>query len=185
MTAVISEALRELADIAATRTPDAPRVIGIDGPAGSGKTTIASHLAAMLGGDDACVVVHMDDIYPGWDGLAAAPSLLEEHVLAPLRSGARGRFRRWNWERGLRAGEIVVPRRDWVLVEGVASGSRNCRPYLSALLFMYADEEVRMRRGIERDGESFRPHWQRWARQEEALFAAEETREHADVIIRT
>lgn len=184
-TAVISETLRELVELAIGRTTTGPRVVGIDGPAGSGKTTMAARLAGVLGGDDQCFVVHMDDIYSGWDGLAEAPLLLEKFVLAPLRDGEQGRFRRWDWLEDRRADEVVVPRRDWVLVEGVSSGSRNCRPYLSAVLFMDADLDVRMRRGIERDGESFRPHWRRWARQEAALFAREQTREHADFIIRT
>ena len=42
-----------------------------------------------------------------------------------------------------------------------------------------------MRRGIERDGEAFRPHWQRWARQEDALFAADRTRQRADLVVDT
>ena len=36
-----------------------------------------------------------------------------------------------------------------------------------------------------RDGEAYRPHWQRWAAQERALYAADRTRESADVIVRT
>ncbi len=40
-----------------------------------------------------------------------------------------------------------------------------------------------MRRGVERDGEAFRPHWERWARQEEAMFDAERTKERARLIV--
>ena len=42
-----------------------------------------------------------------------------------------------------------------------------------------------MRRGLARDGELYRPHWERWAAQEEALFAADRTRDRADVVVST
>jgi hypothetical protein len=69
------------------------------------------------------------------------------------------------------------------VVEGVGCGARACAPYLSLLVWVEAPRDVRFARGIARDGEAYRPHWERWARQEQALFAAEGTRERADVII--
>jgi hypothetical protein len=36
---------------------------------------------------------------------------------------------------------------------------------------------------MERDGEDYRPHWERWVRQEDVLFAAERTRQRADLRI--
>ena len=39
-------------------------VITIDGPAGSGKTTLAKELMSSL---DSCYTIHMDDLYEGWD----------------------------------------------------------------------------------------------------------------------
>ena len=34
-----------------------------------------------------------------------------------------------------------------------------------------APDEVRYERAMGRDGDTFRPHWERWAAQEEALLA--------------
>jgi hypothetical protein len=48
-----------------------------------------------------------------------------------------------------------------------------------------ADREVRFARGIARDGEAYRPHWERWARQEGSLFAADGTRDRADIVLDT
>ena len=49
-----------------------------------------------------------------------------------------------------------------------------------------APDELRYRRAIDRDGEMYRPHWERWAAQEEALFAAySATYAQADFIYRT
>ena len=49
--------------------PSRPYVIGVDGPSGAGKTRLAEQLADTL---DGAGVVHLDDLYPGWDGLEAA-----------------------------------------------------------------------------------------------------------------
>ena len=167
--------------------PGAPRVIAVDGPSGAGKTTFADEVADAL----TCrtgsrpQIVHMDDIYPGWDGLAEAVIRVSRDVLEPLSRGDAGRFRRWDWLAGEHAAWVDVPVAHWLILEGVGCGSRRCRPHLSALAWIDADADVRMARGIERDGESFRPQWERWARQEQQLFATEDTVSHADVIVAT
>ena len=50
-------------------------------------------------------------------------------------------------------------------------------------MWVEAPHGVRMRRGIERDGEAFAPHWDRWAVTEAAHFAEHRTRERADVVV--
>ena len=167
--------------------PQNPRIVGIDGPSGAGKTTFADSLAEELFAQTGKrpQIVHMDDLYPGWDGLAEAVNLVATHVLEPLSSGNDGGFRRWDWVAGRRAEVVHVPVADWIVLEGVGSGSRRCRRHLAALVWLEADRDTRMTRGMERDGESFRPHWESWAVQEEKLFTAEDTRSHAAVIIHT
>ena len=156
------------------------RVLAIDGPSGSGKTSLAARLAAI---DTAAPVIHMDDIFPGWDGLAEAPGLLVDSVLEPLHDGRPAAYHRWDWERGEWAERHDVPARDVLIVEGVGSGALACAPFLTMLIWVEAPRDVRMARGIERDGETYRPHWERWAAQEAAMFAADRTRERADVRI--
>lgn len=163
------------------------RVVAIDGPSGAGKTTfaddVANELETRVGRRPQ--VVHMDDIYPGWNGLSEAVAVVAAAVLEPRSRGQDGGFRRWDWLAGERAEWVAVPAADWLVLEGVGCGSRRCLPHLAALAWMEADRDIRMARGIERDGESFRPHWERWALQEAQLFAAEATRTNADVILRT
>lgn len=182
-------ALNRLIAHAESVTPrlGAPRVVAVDGPSGAGKTTFADDVADELALRTGTrpQIVHMDDIYPGWDGLADAVALVAEDVLGPLSRGEDGQFRRWDWLAGKRSGAVAVPVAEWLVLEGVGCGSRRCRPHLSALAWLDADADVRMARGIERDGESFRPHWERWARQEQQLFATEDTRSHADVLLQT
>lgn len=46
---------------------------------------------------DASVVVRLDDIYPGWDGLAWAVDHIHTELLAPRSMGRAGRWRGWDW----------------------------------------------------------------------------------------
>ncbi|MGH8775634.1 MAG: uridine kinase family protein [Jiangellaceae bacterium] len=155
------------------------RVVSIDGPGGSGKSTLAARLAPLLGAP----VVHMDDVYPGWDGLAAAGPLLRDWILQPLAAGRPVRYQRYDWSLEAYGDWLAVPTGDVLVVEGCGSGSRIVAQYLSLLLWVEASREVRFTRGIERDGEAYLPLWVRWAAQEDALFAAENTRERSDLRI--
>ena len=167
----------------AERAPHAgaTHVVAVDGPSGSGKTTLAARLAAALDAP----VVHMDDLYPGWDGLEDAVPRLAEWVLEPLSRKESARYRRYDWDRGEYAEWHDVPDTPVVVVEGVASAARAVAPHLSVVVWMEARPDVRMDRGMERDGETYRPHWERWARQEDAHFAADDTRSRADVVVDT
>lgn len=162
-------------------------VVAIDGPSGAGKTTLAERLGAAIRDvalardEDGPAVLPMDDLYPGWDGLAAAVPLLVESVLRPLAQGRRSAYRRYDWPTGRYAEEHEVPPGGWLVVEGVGSGARAAAPYLSALAWVDAPRDVRLRRALARDGETYRPHWERWARQEQRHFAAELTARRADV----
>lgn len=158
----------------------------MDGPSGAGKTTAADVLSAALraAGEDV-EVVHLDDIYPGWDGLAQTPSLLRDWVLDPMGRGQPARYRRYDWQRAQWADWVDVPPVDWLVCEGVGAGAQLCAAWLSALWWLEADEAVRHARGMARDGAGYGPHWSRWARQEVVHFAENRTRERADVVVNT
>ena len=48
-----------------------------------------------------------------------------------------------------------------------------------------APTDLRRRRGLARDGETYAPWWDTWAAQERALFTADRTRERADLVVST
>jgi Uridine kinase len=160
----------------------ATKVVAIDGPSGAGKTDFAAALADRV---PSALLLHMDDLYPGWDGLARAVADLHDQVLAPISRGEQATYRRWDWEQNRYAEWHSLPATDLLLIEGVGSGSGPGRQYQSALIWLEADRDERFRRAIERDGESYLPHWRRWAAHEEALFAVDGTRSRADLIINT
>lgn len=158
------------------------RLVAVDGPSGSGKSTLGAAIADAL----AAPLVHMDDIYPGWDGLAEAVPLVTTQVLQPLAAGEPAAYRRWDWVRSRWSGRTVtVPSMPLLVLEGVGSSVRPAGDYAAVCVWVEADRAVRLTRGIDRDGEAYRPHWERWARQEHALFAADGTRDRADVVLDT
>lgn len=159
----------------------ATSVIAIDGLSGSGKTTLAEGVCEAL----AAPVVHMDDLYPGWDGLAQTERLLTSQVLEPLSRGDRAAYRVWDWSRGRWAGTQEVPETTVLVIEGCGSSVGAAGGYAAVRVWMEASLEVRMRRGLARDGAAYRPHWERWAAQEADLFARDGTRGKAHLVITT
>lgn len=157
------------------------RLVCVDGPAGSGKTTFADRLAAALGAS--VVVVHMDDLYAGWT-LTGAVARLSAGVLQPLAAGRAGAFHRFDWAAGrFDAVPTPVPVTDVLLVEGCGSSPRWLDPWTTLRVWIEAPGGLRLARGLARDGADLEPEWRRWQRAEAAVFADENTRARADLRI--
>jgi uridine kinase len=151
------------------------RLVCIDGPAGSGKTTLASLLGDALGAQ----VVHMDDLFEGWGGLSGAWPRLRDWVLAPLARGESGRYRRYDWAAGQYAEWHDVPVQGALVVEGCGSAAREVDTWASVVIWVEAPRPLRVARGIARDGEAVLENWMAWMAQEDEVFAREGTRERA------
>ncbi|ADB34483.1 hypothetical protein Kfla_5472 [Kribbella flavida DSM 17836] len=161
------------------------RLIGIDGPAGSGKTTLATRFAARAEARGLrCQVLHMDDLYDGWDGAVRGFGLLRDHVLQRMADGREGRYRRYDWGLNAYAELHVVPTTlDLLIVEGVTSCDRDAAGWQSLRIWVETSNDVRLGRGIERDGEALRDRWLDWMRWERDHFAGQRTRDRAHVIV--
>jgi uridine kinase len=156
-------------------------VVAVDGPSGSGKTSLADQLAEVAG----AVVLHLDDLYPGWHGLAATPPMVAHGVLDAVAADQVGSAPRWDWVNDRPGPMLIVPPTPLLIVDGVGSGAAVIRPFLSLLIWVEAPVDVRKQRALSRDGGAYAPFWDIWAAQEAAHFRAEETRRHADVVVRT
>jgi uridine kinase len=155
------------------------RLVCIDGPAGSGKTTFAGRLADALGPDAA--VVHLEDLYAGWS-LTGAVARLSAGVLRPLAEGRAGAHHVYDWHAGRFAPEpVTVPPTPVLVVEGCGSSPRALDPWTTLRIWVEAPADQRLARGLLRDGTHLEAHWQRWQSMEAAVFAAEETRGRADL----
>jgi uridine kinase len=156
------------------------RLICIDGPAGAGKTTLAARLTALA----PVRVVHMDELYDGWDGLADVHHTLTA-LLRPLGAGDPGGYRRFDWHAGAFGETVTVPPSPLLVIEGVGSAPQAIAGLVTALAWVEAPQDLRRVRGLTRDGDDFAPHWARWAAAEEAYFDAEQTRGRADLVVAT
>lgn len=156
------------------------RVLAVDGRSGAGKTTLAQAVAARLDAP----VLRMDDLYDGWDGLAAGIDQFVARVLRPLARGERASWRRYDWHQGCYGpDQILDPSTAILVVEGVGAGARAAAPLLGGLVCVAAPVQVRRRRALARDGDIFAPHWERWARHEDRYFADEDVAGRADILV--
>lgn len=157
------------------------KVIAVDGPSGAGKTDFATGLGAALGSP----VLHLEDIYPGWSGLDRTPALVVDGVLASLALGEPGAVARWDWENGRPSTKIRFAPTSLLILDGVGSGARVCRPFLSFLIWLDAPLSTRKSRALARDGDTYAPFWDMWAAQERAMFTSDGIKAAADVVVDT
>ena len=171
--------------LAAAPTFGDGRLVCVDGPAGSGKTTFAAAVWRATPREVSCRVVHLDDLYPGWDGLRAGVEHVATHVVAPMARGEDGRYLRYDWIAGRPGDWVDVPRVDLLVLEGVGSGALAYADLITTLVWVEADDDVRLARGVARDGIASRESFEKWMADEAPYLAEQRTRERADVVVRT
>ncbi|WP_405375885.1 MULTISPECIES: hypothetical protein [unclassified Microbacterium] len=154
-------------------------VIVIDGRSGAGKTSLARELVART---RSASLLMLDDIYPGWDGLAEATAVLAT-LLADVRAGRPGRWRAWDWDADDAAGERTIVPGEVLVVEGAGSLSPSTADAADVSVWLDAPAASRRDRALRRDGDTYLPHWERWARQEDAHIARHAPRQLADIVI--
>ena len=178
----MSEIAAEALALTLSRAPTlgAARLLCIDGLAGTGKTTLAAQVLRLGGGH----VLHLDDFYPGWRGLDEVGAQVEP-MLQDLAAGRPGHYRRWDWDRNAFVEDVTVDPVDLLVVEGVGSGQRAWASLITVLVWLRAPREVRLQRGLERDGAAVRDQWIQWQRDELELLAREQTDQRADLVFDT
>ncbi|WP_246062211.1 nucleoside/nucleotide kinase family protein [Haloactinospora alba] len=163
--------------------PTAPggfRLVAVEGRSGSGKSTVADRIAAEL----RAPVVRMDDLYPGWEGLAAVVPLVRRWIVEPLRHGRAPCWQRYDWDLGRRAEWRETPVAETLLIEGCGTGAAELRPFLCALVWVETPPEVRQRRLAARwDAGVYAPYRSTWSRQEDAFYAENRPCAHAHLTV--
>jgi uridine kinase len=183
----VPERVRSLASLAAEikarPCSGAARLVAVDGRAGAGKSTLARGIAAACHG---APVVRVDD-FLYWRDIDHWWPRLEREALRPLLAGSSARFRVRDWAndplgRGLDGWAEVAPA-DVVIVEGVTSSRQAVAADLVMSLWVEAPDGVRLRRGIDRDGEERRSLWIEWMALEDAFFARDGAPARADYVV--
>lgn len=158
-----------------TRIPT--RIIAVDGPGGAGKSTLAERLAHQLNAP----IISIDD-FASWELPIVPGATLLETVLIPIASGQPIGYEPTDWGGQPKARVLVEPS-EFVILEGVGSSRADFEPYLSFRIWVETPREVRLRRGLLRDGEDARSRWNDWMAAEDAYIKREHPAERADLVL--
>jgi uridine kinase len=158
--------------IARALARDARPIVLIDGRSGSGKTELGAVLAPALDAQ----LVRLDDLYPGWDGLEAGSAMV-------LNVLATGRWQAWDWASDAPAEWHSIDLMRPLVIEGCGALSVRNRAAATYGIWIELDEPTRKSRALARDGETYAPHWQRWAAQEDVFIARERPDLLADLVL--
>ncbi|BDV30795.1 adenylate kinase [Microbacterium terricola] len=160
-----------VADVGATNP-----VVLIDGRSGAGKSSLARSLVAEWPLQGRVQLVALDALYPGWGGLEAGVSEAFESILVPHARGMLGVWQRWDWAEQAPAEANAVDPALPLIVEG--SGVLTARTARLGDVRVWLESPLRSRRtrALARDGESYRPHWDQWAAQEDEHVRRDEPR---------
>jgi uridine kinase len=174
-----------LAALRRPRAGRATRLVGVDGCGGSGKSVVAEWVALSLPG---LVVLHMDDFYVPDAREDVGGHFdwrrLEREVLSPLRRDEVARYQVYDWAAGELGEWREVPPGGGVVVEGVTATRLELASAYDLTIWVDCPRELRLARGLARDGEGARSKWERdWMPAEDAYVAAHRPDERADLVV--
>ena len=172
---------RIAADVEARRPPAGmrTRIVAVDGLGGAGKSSFARHLARALG----ATIVETDD-FASWENpVDWWPRLIEE-LLLPISRNETARFERSVWGPDMEPETREVDAAEILILEGVTASREAFRPYLTYAIWVESPPELRLRRGLERDGEDALEAWREWMVEEDRYRERERPDERADLVVR-
>jgi len=177
----VNHGVRTLLD--AVRSAHAPtgvrtRIVAVDGPGGAGKSSLADRLARELDAQ----IIHTDD-FASWENPVDWWPDLIERALKPLAAGEPARYQPTSWG-GEQREPVVIEPSGIVILEGVTASREGFRPYLAYSIWIETPRDLRLQRGVERDGEHMRSQWEQWIEGEDRYIERERPAEHADVVLR-
>jgi len=156
------------------------KLILIDGPAGSGKTTLARMLQSEVGAQ----VIHMDDLYHGWEDALTSATMnrIVQSILLPLENGQLGKYQKFDWYQNkfLETFEVTAGS---VIIEGVGSASAPIRKYASYVVWLEVDPQLGLSRVLNRDGAQITNEMLTWQKTEQNWHKIDNTRNHANLIL--
>lgn len=176
----ISSQVLELID-RGNQTP----IILIDGRAGSGKSTFAESLQQQLfrDGESAPRVIHMDNIFEGWDGLSLGSDYMVRFILQPLARQETASWQDWSWVKNQRSSWREFSGGTPLIVEGCGSLTERSKEHAEISIWLEASEQTRRERWIQR--ERHLDKFDFWAAQELDFYAREKSKSLANLVLVT
>ena len=141
---------------------------------------MAAELSGSLG---AAPVIHVDDFYrPSQerDRLSSSKSIgwqfdwqrLERDVFKPLNTGGEANYQRYDWSMDCLAEWRKIRTLSPVIIEGIYALRPELSVYYDLRLWIECPRDVRLKRGLERDGEHALALWEDvWMKEEDRYIA--------------
>jgi uridine kinase len=167
-------------------------IIGIDGLGGCGKSTLSKELLVIAKNTE---IVHMDDFYKTENmrkeldinyeiGCFFDWRKLEREVLIPFSNNIEITFQKYDWPSDSLKNWQNISNGSNLIVEGVYSTRKELSKYYDYKIWIDCPPEIRLARGIERDGIEIKEYWQNvWMKQEDEYLEKHKSFLEADLII--
>lgn len=167
-------------------------IVAIDGCGGSGKSTLAEYLGSKYSGAQ---IIHIDDFYkPSCKrGLGRQRSKevaadydikrLSNHVIDPIICGKEAKYQRYDWVLDDLSEWHTVKPKGLIIFEGVYSISNELYSKYDIKIFVECNRKLRLKRGLERDGENAQDFWNEWMSGEDKYLHEQKPKHRADFII--
>lgn len=153
----------------------------IDGPAGAGKTTFAAKLAAELSVDGTVKVIHMDDLYNGWENALSNPlSEILDRISTAHIAGKEFVIKIFNWQTMAFDSEERITPTDYLIIEGVGAAQQIVRETGATTYWLDIEPEIGLQRVLDRDGAHIEVQMRQWQVDQAKHFARDETRENCE-----
>lgn len=155
-------------------------LVAIDGQGGAGKSSLARLIQTAIGDVSVvCLDAFARPTVPGWDW-----QRFVSEVLTPVVEGRPARYQWWGWVNDEPGGWIDVPAGGVLVVEGVGALRNEIGHPWHLSVWVDTPADLRLQRGVERDGEAMRSTWtDRWMPEEDAYVATQRPQERADFIV--
>jgi uridine kinase len=155
------------------------QIIAIDGPAGSGKTTLANQLAADIADVE---IIHVDDLYQGWSDAFSArlTASVISQILLPISQKLDFNYEIYDWRSNKFLKSKLVSKSKIYILDGVGAGQRQYRPFLAKIIWLNISDEIGLSRVLQRDGAEILLPMQQFQKAQKLHFASDLTENTAD-----
>jgi len=156
-------------------------LLAIDGPAGAGKTTFAAKLEAEFSVHSTVKVIHMDDLYNGWDNALSNPlSEILDRISTAHLAGREFVIKKFNWHTMEFDSEEKIAPTDYLIIEGVGAAQQIVRETGATTYWLDIEPEIGLQRVLDRDGAHLEVQMHQWQVDQDKHFARDETRENCE-----
>ena len=157
-------------------------LLAIDGPAGSGKTTLAAKLQSEYQLVSTVQVIHMDDLYNGWeDALSEELTLKLAGIIHAHKSGLDFPLSKFNWGTMKFDEAEIVHSTEVLILEGVGAAQKLVRDAGAKTYWIETSAKIGLQRVLDRDGQHLHDLMLNWQSYQSAHFKMDKTAENCEV----